>query len=104
MGGLDFTSSRGAINNGDKETQGLEFEGNMSWTMYPNPTAGTLFISSSNVQINSVEIYDLSGRSVREFTLNAMEANIQLPELPASVYFVKIETDMGSSIKRLVKQ
>ena len=81
-----------------------EFESSISWSMYPNPTAGTLYIASSNVQINSVEIYDHSGRAIHEFTPNAMEVNLRLEELAASVYFVKVETNIGSSIKRLVKQ
>ena len=32
MGGADFTTSRGAVNNGDKRTRGIEFEGTMNFT------------------------------------------------------------------------
>ena len=81
--------------------------------IYPNPTTGELHIQSSKFKVQSVEIFDISGRKVgAQFPSNVLEGwqpqadgvVIDLTVLQAGVYFVNINTEMGKIVKKIVKQ
>jgi hypothetical protein len=72
---------------------------------YPNPTAGELRITGYELQINDVEIYDIFGRKMfEEKGEGRKEKKIDISDLPARVYYVKITTEKGIIVKKIVKQ
>jgi hypothetical protein len=71
-------------------------------TLYPNPTFGKVSISMS-VNEATLDILDANGRVlVRKEIVSGEE--IALGEYPAGVYYFKIATPNGVSMKRLIKQ
>ncbi len=74
----------------------------------PNPTSNQLNISitDNNLHIEQIEIFDIMGKQVKSLNINAQNVNynIDVKKLPAGVYFVKVETNKGSIIKKFVKQ
>ena len=81
--------------------------------LYPNPTTGELNITSYELRIKGVEIYDIYGRKVGEkFPSNILEGwqpqadgvVINLTVFPTSIYFAKITTEQGDVLKKVVKQ
>lgn len=58
-------------------------------TLYPNPANSNLYISSTEAMIESIEIYDLTGRSIFNQTANHSEVLIDLQGLASGAYFVK---------------
>ena len=69
-------------------------------TLYPNPVANQIFISSENVQ--KVEIYNLLGTLVKTIEKNTQ--TIDVSNLPSGNYIVKITTDQGMVTKKIVKK
>ena len=63
----------------------------------PNPTEGQFKILT-NFNFAKAEIYDFSGKKVKEIT----EPNVDLSELASGVYFVKIAVENKVILKRVV--
>jgi len=71
---------------------------------YPNPTQDVWNIRTSE-NIQKVEVYNITGRLVKEVNVNASEASINASELSTGVYLAKIsnEFDQTRTIK-LIKE
>ena len=70
---------------------------------YPNPVIDVLTISYTN-EITSVQVYDISGRLVRDMKPNSNEVTVDLSDLAASVYVVKVFADTTSGEFKVVKK
>lgn len=72
----------------------------------PNPTRDELRITSDKVQIRSIEFFDVIGKKVFSPLLfqNSPEILINISHLQAGVYFVKISTEAGDVIKKVLKE
>ena len=77
---------------------------NSGITMYPNPVYNNLFIKSATA-IESILLYDLNGRFIQTITINKsiFEKELNVAELSAGVYFVKIQSQNGEFIQKLIK-
>lgn len=67
-----------------------------SLSVYPNPATDRLFVNADN--LNSVEIFDMTGRSVMTTTLS----DIDLRDMSAGIYFVKVNSENASKTIKLV--
>jgi len=74
--------------------------------VYPNPTTGELVIESGGLSIENVEIFDMNGRNVlSNYHINTSSNHlINISHLPAGVYFVKIQTETGEVVRRVLKE
>jgi len=84
--------------------------------VYPNPTTGELRITNYELRIDNVEIYDVFGRKVyddknsygltvlRSYDLTTDGVGIDLTAFPAGIYFLKITTETGFVMRKVVKQ
>jgi len=70
---------------------------------FPNPVIDILNIQS-NKNINSVTIYSITGQVQRIVSINANNASIDLTNLNSGVYFVKIATEDGMKVVRIIKK
>ncbi len=77
--------------------------------IYPNPTTGKLFVTSSNNLTNAkVSIFDISGRVLsnelmaKRHSINHL--SVDLGQLASGVYFVTIEDDERKSTKKIIKE
>lgn len=70
-------------------------------TIYPNPTDGLVHIDSKQVNIQSIEILDWSGKSLwRTHTLT-----VDIRDFPQGIYFVRMMDDQNNMVlRKLVKQ
>lgn len=59
-------------------------------TVYPNPTANRLQINSF---VEKLQIFDLTGRIVKEMSLNTENPIISVADLQANTYFIKVKTN-----------
>jgi len=74
--------------------------------IFPNPVKDELFIKSE-FQIEKVEIYDLSGRAVETLRAPFLQQNgaiINVSALPQGIYLLKVYTDEGLAIRKVVKE
>lgn len=74
-----------------------------SFTAYPNPTHDSWNIETNNQKINTVQVYDISGRLVVSETPNTVTHKINGASLQKGIYFAKISTDKGQNSVKLVK-
>lgn len=88
----DFTMAL-SVNSVNSEITGL----------YPNPTSSTLTIEMS-VMNGSISIIDLTGKVVYSNELTSNNSQINVEELPAGIYQVKISTVTGTSFGKFVKE
>ncbi|MBS1533643.1 MAG: T9SS type A sorting domain-containing protein [Bacteroidetes bacterium] len=77
------------------------FSGN--FTVSPNPTSDILKITNNtNVNVNSIEVTDMNGRVVKQ--VKGMVDQINVAELNAGVYFLKIASDKGTGTTKIIKK
>ena len=77
-------------------------EMNASFNIYPNPVNDKLYIETLT-QTQTVEIYDVYGR--QQSMVNGQQSTvIDVTNLNSGVYFVKVVTENGESVKRFIKK
>ncbi len=70
-------------------------------SIYPNPVKDVLTIDYLKT-INSVEVYSLEGKLV--FKNNEQNTSISLNSLASGIYLLKINTDLGQVVKKIIKE
>lgn len=74
-------------------------------SLSPNPTKNMLYISNDNTTFNSIEVSDLNGRIVKATKQNALNTTeVNISDLSAGVYMVKIVSDKGTVTKKVIKE
>jgi hypothetical protein len=76
--------------------------------VYPNPTTGQLTINNEQLTIIGIEVFDVYGRK-HEWANGRRDEGakgvvMDISGLAAGVYFVKIRTEVGETIKKVIKQ
>lgn len=73
--------------------------------VYPNPARNVITISNDiNAVISTIEMTDLNGRVVKTKDFNAATGQISVSDLSTGVYMMKIKTDQGFAVKKVVKE
>jgi len=82
-----------------------------SLQVYPNPTSGELRVESGEWRVESVEIFDVMGCTVMVASVETWRAaslqshiTLDLSSLPSGVYFLRITTDGGVVMRKVVKR
>ncbi len=84
----------------------VDLEDNLSLNITPNPAIDKIKIdiTNSNSFADIFEIVDIQGRSLVSQTNLSLDEQIDVSHLPNGIYFLKIGTKDGSSVKKFVKQ
>ena len=69
--------------------------------VYPNPASDVLNVAS-DYNIQNIAIFDAMNRLVEEREVNAKNIRISLAKRPSAVYFIKVRTDRGSTMRKFV--
>ena len=105
---LTFTVTKPCtlIANFTKKTDVIDITESTTINIYPNPTTGELRITNYELRIEGIEIFDVYGRmqKSRKAEEQKREWNMDISDLLNGIYFVKIQTDNGVVVKKLVKQ
>jgi hypothetical protein len=80
-------------------TEEPEWERNI--TIYPNPTSGSFYIETQDIDIQAVKVYDISGKMIQQF--QKLQHNTPLSILPSGTFFLSIETDKGVIKRKIVR-
>ena len=72
--------------------------------VYPNPVNDRLYIVTED-EVENVVVYDIYGRlQVTETPRHQGNLTIDLENFKSGIYFVKINTEKGNIVKRIIKQ
>ncbi len=69
--------------------------------IYPNPVVGTMNISlEPNVQVQGVDVFSVTGEKI----LTTQDTYVDVSSISNGVYFVHINTNLGTITKKIVKK
>jgi hypothetical protein len=82
-----------------------DFEFSNYFTLYPNPAKSVLNISSKEtIEVKSISIYNTLGQLVLVIPNAEKVSKIDVSSLTTGNYFIKINSDKGSSNARFIKE
>ncbi|MCF6133527.1 T9SS type A sorting domain-containing protein [Flavobacterium wongokense] len=70
--------------------------------IYPNPTT-TVWNLSHTTNIDSVELFDVSGKVIGEFSPNSTQFQLDATTLSKGVYFVKIKSGLDFTVQKIIR-
>ncbi|HQV37256.1 MAG TPA: T9SS type A sorting domain-containing protein, partial [Flavobacterium sp.] len=74
-------------------------------SIYPIPVSEVVNIkSNSNINIKTIELYDIQGRLLQTQLVNSVSTELNLLQRANGMYFIKINTDAGTKVEKLVKE
>ena len=81
---------------------GIEGVDEAQIAVYPNPVSSILYLKTEqNVSIKFITIYDALGRRVYKQRGNIEQ--VEMNSLPSGLYFLKIQTNQGAVVKKIIK-
>ncbi len=76
-----------------------------SFSVYPNPSTNVInFSNTASAVVSTIEMTDMNGRVVKSLKVNATEGQLSVVDLASGIYMMKINTDQGVAVKKIVKQ
>ena len=72
--------------------------------IYPNPTGGIINVNKGQLENVQVNIYNVLGESIYQFSITSSNYQIDLTAQPNGVYFVQLRTEQGIMNKKLIIQ
>jgi hypothetical protein len=82
-----------------------DFEFSNYFTLYPNPAKSVLNISSKEaIEVKSISIYNTLGQLVLVIPDAGKVSKIDVSSLTNGNYFIKINSDKGTSNTRFIKE
>jgi len=70
--------------------------------VYPLPATDYVTVESKNSSIKSYTLYTLNGQIIKQQTVYDNKVEISLGGLTSKVYLLKVETDNGNIVKRIL--
>lgn len=77
---------------------GIDDVADVQVAVYPNPTSGIVYVDAEGVR--NMEVLDMSGR----MALRSTRTTLDISALPAGIYVLRVVTDDGVAVKRIVKK
>lgn len=69
--------------------------------IFPNPTDNALQVKSNNIQMNEVLLYDIMGKELKHFIVNATHATFDVSDLQTGMYFLHVKTEKGIITRKI---
>lgn len=75
------------------------------FSVYPNPSAGDVYCSffGMNKGVLQIDVIDQTGRTVKLLTSNAPSFSLDLSDLSAGVYSIRLQGSEGVAVKKIVR-
>ncbi|KRD07230.1 hypothetical protein ASE21_17165 [Flavobacterium sp. Root901] len=80
-----------------------DFEKDSTIRIYPNPTKGEVFINCENA-IKRIELFDVQGRILQSVIENKNSSKINLSDKSNGLYFIRITSEKGISVEKIIKE
>ncbi len=85
---------------------GINDISNSKISVYPNPTNGQFTInleaSSRPSSVSKIEITDITGKTIKQLSIDNYQ--IDISNQPTGIYFIKIQTNKGLFIRKIIKK
>ncbi len=87
--------------------QNLSVENNInSFKIYPNPSNGTFTIQNLQASARpcSVSIANITGKTIKQFSINSEHFTIDISNQPKGIYFITIKIETGIYTEKIIIQ
>jgi heat shock protein HslJ len=99
---LIYESSPGFIHYFSNEILSTPENDMSKLNIYPNPVEDKLFIATANMDLNSIVVLDVNGRTV--ISQKSGDLNeIDVSSLNSGMYFLRMESATGNIVKKFIK-
>jgi hypothetical protein len=71
--------------------------------VYPNPAKNIVNIEAGS-ELQSVQLYDVQGRLLQSLSAEGTGTVLDLSSKPAGIYFIKINTEKGAKVEKVIKE
>ncbi len=88
---------------GESTLSSQEFVQQNSIKVYPNPTYNFVNVGSSN-QIGKLELFNIMGKKIRGYSVKGTQKKINIENLSAGIYLLKVSAEGQSETVKLMKQ
>jgi hypothetical protein len=72
--------------------------------IYPNPTENLLILEFIHAAPRSIELFNVSGHSLRKVAASSQKQHLDISKLPAGVYVIKVNEGSKTTSYRVVKR
>ena len=69
--------------------------------LYPNPTSTYVAIEAENMR--HITVMNFDGETLTDLEMNSIHCTLSLGEYDSGIYFIHIFSDLGETVKRVVK-
>lgn len=73
-------------------------------SVFPNPTTGEFTVRFNDPQTASLTVTDIGGRIVLQTETSEKEINLDLGEFAKGVYFLKVSTQQGNAMIKVIRE
>jgi uncharacterized repeat protein (TIGR01451 family) len=82
-----------------------QFEIDNSVEIAPNPTKNNINVNSNaNSNIKTIELFDIQGRVLMTQLVNDSRSTVDLSNYNSGVYFIKVTTEIGTKVEKIIKE
>lgn len=71
--------------------------------IYPNPTKNLVNVAGQN-PIKTIQLVDINGRVLMTKIVNELQTNFSVSDYANGIYFLKVATEKGMKIQKIVKE
>ena len=80
-----------------------DFETDKSIAIYPNPTKGNVTVNCDNT-IKKIELFDVQGRILQTKIENNNSTQLNISNKANGLYFIRITTENGVTVEKIIKE
>ncbi len=102
LGNLDNAAN--ALRLGNTTTGIAQNKTNMQFNLFPNPAHNQLNIETNKVTDMKIEVMDIFGKVVLTENYKGSNASVNVSDLTAGVYFIKLSSEGNTLTKKFVKE
>ena len=86
-------------------TENVAENGQTGLSLYPNPTQSVLNLSADMQGRTEVKILDLSGRTVKHYVVNGLNAlRLNVSDLQSGVYFISVSNEESTLVSKFIME
>ena len=100
--GFNANGERGTVAVADFTTVGCMELSNIQFAVYPNPATSVIYVETENDKNAQVTILDVTGRCVKQVEMSDNVSSINIEDVESGVYFIMVQQEGNSSVKKLV--
>jgi hypothetical protein len=100
---LNYTVTEDGIKTEDATNSIKQLSSDAIVKIYPNPIKDVFHIQSCST-IEQISIYDISGRMLQTFEVSKTSKVLDISHLANGIYLVKIKTENGEVVRKIIKQ